>query len=219
MLFGYELEFFCINKRGEIVVPKPALHGYTDGGGILLEARGKPYDHPKLAEASLRLQITELKKVARNVRRRLLLANEGDVSPRSLAYARQHKKYFEHEASFTAFERFRNPVELKRFDAGHYKAGLHIHLSQPEYGSDSKRFVPFDMIYPVRLLDQEFADVIHEAGRHPGAYKMKNYGVEYRSLPATVKLSDVTRVLCKMLAPREFEAYPDNQIPDDEDEL
>src|SRR5882724_5503075 len=93
MLFGYELEFFCINKRNEIVVPKPELHGFTDGGGILLEARGEPMAHPGLAEASLRLKIAGLKKATRQARRRLMLADEGDVSPRSLAYARQHKKF------------------------------------------------------------------------------------------------------------------------------
>jgi len=218
MLFGYELEFFCINKRNEIVVPKPELHGFVDGGGILLEARGEPMPHPRLAEASLRLKIADLKYQTRKAKRRLLLADEGDVSPRSLAYARQHKKYFQTEATFTPWERFRNPVTLTHPNPGHYRAGLHIHLSKPD-GYDPKKFTPFDIIYPVRLLDQEFANLILGANRHLGAYRMQDYGVEYRSLPATTKLSDVTRVLCKMLEPREFEAYPDSQIPDDEDDL
>jgi len=217
MLFGYELEFFCINKRNEIVVPKPELHGFTDGGGILLEARGEPMAHPGLAEASLRLKIAELKKATRQARRRLMLADEGDVSPRSLAYARQHKK-FAGDGTFTPYERFRNPVTLVHPNPGHYKAGLHVHFSQPD-SYDAKKFVPFDYIYPIRLLDQAFETIIQAANRHPGAYRNQPYGLEYRSLPATTRLSDVTRVLCKMLAPREFEAYPDSQIPDDEDEL
>jgi hypothetical protein len=216
MLFGYELEFFCINKRGEIVVPKPELSGFVDAGGILLEARGEPMPHPKLAEASLRLKIAELKKIVRKARRRLLLADEGDVNPRSLVYARSHKKDFDDVTPI--YERFRNPVRLRHRQPGHYKAGLHVHLSKPDEYNKGK-FLPFDLIYPVRLLDQEFHEYIREAHRHPGAYRMQDYGLEYRSLPATIRLGDVTRALCKMLAPREFEAYPDSQIPDDEDEL
>ena len=148
-----------------------------------------------------------------------MLADEGDVKPRSLTYARTHKKDMDFEFSFaTGFQRFRNPVKLAHHKPGHYKAGLHVHFSKPD-SYDAKKFLPFDIIYPIRLLDQEFEEVIDEAGRHPGAYRIQEYGVEYRSLPATTRLGDVTRVLCKMLNPREFEAYPDSEIPDDEDDL
>lgn len=219
MLFGYELELFCINKRKEIVVPwKPDFHSYRDGDGILLEARGEPLNHPKLAEVSLKLAIEKLSKIARTAKRGLLLAAEGDVDPRSLHYARAHKKFYGQAVQAT-FERYRNPVVLKHNDPGHYKAGLHIHFSQPDPVTAGK-YIPFDILYPIRLLDQEFADVIAAAGRHPGAYRMKvPYGFEYRSLPATVSLKQVTKVLLKMLEPREFEMYPDSKIPDNEDDL
>lgn len=220
MLFGYELEFFCVNKAGDIVVPRPELSDYVDGAGILLEARGEPFNHPKLAELSLRMKIAELKKAVRKAKRQLMLADEGEVSPRSLAYARAHKKL--NSGPEYVWERFRNPVRLRHRQPGHYKAGLHIHFSRPHDYKDEdgeERYLPFDTIYPVRLLDQEFRDVIREARRYPGAYQMKPYGLEYRSLPATTRLSDVTRVLTKMLAPREFEAYPDSNIPDSEDDL
>jgi hypothetical protein len=215
MLFGYELEFFCLNKHGDIVVPKAELQEFCDGGGVLLEARGEPFSHPVLAEASLKLAIQKLRKAVQKARRRLLLADEGDVLPRSLAYARTHKKFDDENRGF---ERFRNPVKLKHKDPGHYKAALHVHFSQPDT-YDNKKFVPFDMCYPIRLLDQEFEDIIKKAKRYPGAYEMKPYGMEYRSLPASVSVRDVTKVLLKMLKPREFEAYPDNEIPDDEDDL
>jgi hypothetical protein len=215
MLFGYELEFFCLNKNGDIVVPKSELQQFCDGGGVLLEARGEPFNHPVLAEASLKLAIAKLKKAVKNARRRLLLADEGDVLPRSLAYARSHKKLDEGNEGF---ERFRNPVKLKHRDPGHYKAALHVHFSQPN-AYDPKKFEPFDMLYPIRLLDQEFENTVKSAGRYLGAYKIKPYGMEYRSLPATVRIGDVTKTLLKMLLPREFEAYPDSEIPDDEDDL
>jgi hypothetical protein len=215
MLFGYELEFFCLNKHDDIVVPKDELQQFCDGGGVLLEARGEPFNHPALAEASLKLKIQELKKATRRARRWLWLANEGDVSPRSLAYARQHGKFKDNEEGF---ERFRNPVKLRHREPGHYKAALHVHFSQPDV-YDPKKFLPFDILYPIRLLDQEFEKVIKKAGRHLGAYQMKPYGFEYRSLPASVPIRDVSRTLLKMLQPREFEAYPDSSIPDDEDDL
>lgn len=215
MLFGYELEFFCLNKHDDIVVPKPELSQFCDGGGVLLEARGEAFNHPMLAEASLKLAIQKLRKAVRQARRRLLLADEGDVSPRSLAYARQHKKFEDREEGF---ERFRNPVKLVHKDPGHYKAALHVHFSQPD-SYDPKKFLPFDIVYPIRLLDQEFEKLIREAKRHPGAYQIKPYGMEYRSLPATVPIRDVSKTLLKMLQPREFEAYPESFLPDNEDDL
>lgn len=215
MLFGYELEFFCINKRDEIVVPKSELRQYCDDGGILLEARGEAFNHPRLAETSLKLAIEKLRKAVRQVKRRLLLADEGTVSPRSLIYAKSNKNW---EESEPVFERFRNPVRLEHHFPGQHKAGLHVHFSQPD-PNNAQRFSPFDMLYPIRLLDQEFESVIRAANRHPGAYQIKSYGMEYRSLPASVPLRTVTKTLLKMLQPREFEAYSDNTIPDDEDEL
>jgi len=41
----------------------------------------------------------------------------------------------------------------------------------------------------------------------------------HRSLPATIPLAQVTKPLEGLLKPREFEAYPDNRIPEDEDDL
>jgi hypothetical protein len=216
MLFGYELELFVTNKKGDVVVPRPELSSVVDGGGILVEARSLPMPHPKLAEASLKIKLKELYKLVRKNKRGLLLSNEETVSPASLRYARTHKKSYDFDEP--VFERFRNPVKLVHRKPGQYQAGLHIHFSKPS-SYDAKKFEVFDILYPIRLLDQEFEEEIKAAHRHPGAYQMKDYGVEYRSLPATIKLSKVTKVLEKMLAPREFEMYPDNEIPDDEDEL
>lgn len=216
MLFGLEQEFFVVNKKGLVVVPRPELHRFLDGGGILVEARGEAQKHPALSLTSLMLQREALKVAVKKAKRTLLLANEADVSPASLQYARREKK--EGDFDTPVFERYRNPVVLTHDEPGHYRAGLHIHLSQPD-PYDPKRFQPFDMIYPVRLLDQEFAEEIEASGRHPGAYRLKDYGVEYRSLPATIDLKKVVKVLGKLLAPREFEAYADHQIPDDEDDL
>jgi hypothetical protein len=216
MLFGLEQEFFVVNKKNAIVVPREALSPFMDGGGILVEARSEPQTHPALALVALKLAQAKLKKAVRKEKRWLKLLSQGQVSPASLRYAQAHKKGF--NPNERVFERFRNPVKLDFKRPGVYLAGLHIHLSQPDtYNKD--RFLPFDLIYPVRLLDQEFAREIRLSGRLPGAYQMKPYGVEYRSLPATVDLKKVVKVLVKLLEPREFEMYPDNEIPDDDDDL
>jgi hypothetical protein len=214
MLFGFELEYFVINKKNQVVVPREELSSFLDAGGILVEARGEPQKHPALALVALKLKYAVLNKAVRKAKRRLLLAPRAKVTPASLRYAQSHKKGFNPEAA-PIFERFRNPVKLEHRIPGVYQAGFHVHFSQPD-PYDPKRNMPFDMVYPIRLLDQEFAREIHLAGRLPGAYQIKPYGFEYRSLPATVNQKKLVKVLCKMLAPREFEMYPDNEIPDDD---
>jgi hypothetical protein len=109
-----------------------------------------------------------------------------------------------------AEERFRNPVLLHHHDPDHYTAGFHVHFSQPDPYATGK-YVPFDMVYPIRLLDEAFTRDIQRSNRYPGAYRMKDYGFEYRSLPAAIKISDVTRVLLAMLEPRVVEAYDEDE--------
>ena len=58
-------------------------------------------------------------------------------------------------------------------------------------------FVDMPMI--IRTLDDEFKDVIDKTKRVTGAYEVKEYGFEYRSLPANVDLGKVAEVCRKLL--------------------
>lgn len=224
MKFGLELEFFVVNKHGDFVVPPVGMRHYIDGGGLLVEARSKPMESPALAVASLKEAIKSLKKLAKANRRKLVLQNEAQICERSIRYAAASRKKDFDENSRPVFERFRNPVVLEALPPGVRRAGLHVHFSHTLLVANSRGGIEeqhpyFDGIYPVRLFDQEFAEEIQRSGRLPGAYRNKSYGLEYRSLPATIDLKKVELVMGKMLQPREFEAYPDNKIPDDEEDL
>lgn len=208
MLFGYELEFFVVNRKGKVVVPPDELHYFKDGGGVLVEARGEPMSHPKLAETSLKLALERLKKAVRKEKLTLLLTNESEIDPCSLRKAHCKKSLM---CRRVVEERFRNPVVLEHFDPDHYLAGFHVHFSQKEFD----KYVPFDMVYPIRLLDEAFGKEIIKSGRYPGAYRMKPpYGFEYRSLPAKINIPSVTKVLLAMLEARPLEVMQE----DDEDD-
>jgi hypothetical protein len=65
-------------------------------------------------------------------------------------------------------------------------AGFHVHFG------DSRQI---DMPFWIVLLNRHFCVDIGLAGRRRSQYRMKPYGFEYRSLPATIRPCEVTACL------------------------
>ena len=192
---GYELEYFA-TKKGEVVVPcSRHFYNVLDAGRLLVEARSKPFPHPRLALTSLLMEIERLRTLAHQKQIKLWRGDERDISPTKIREAMQYKcssmKYTPEAEEFMA------DVKLTHFDPRHYKAGLHVHFSD-KYPASCGHFTPVNMPRYIKALDTAFASDIKRAGRHIGAYRMKTYGFEYRSLPATVSLTQLTTVLSKI---------------------
>jgi hypothetical protein len=93
MKFGYELEFFVVDRKGNIAVPPETLGRFHADGHVLVEARGEALSHPKLAEASLKLKIEELRKAVRKEGLKLLLQNEAEITPQAIRKALCKEQY------------------------------------------------------------------------------------------------------------------------------
>jgi hypothetical protein len=198
MKFGFELEFFLKDKKGAIVLPDYSWN--RDGGGILVEARGEPDNSPILAKTRLEIAITALKKKAKEKNLKLVLANKVYCDAKTIHLAQKGKNLS------GEVEKFVYPTTLKHRSPGEHFAGLHVHFSDTtDYievtkgknpsGYKNTKHSLFDMFKWVKVLDREFGNEILNAGRYKGAYKMKNYGFEYRSLPAQIKLDKVVEVI------------------------
>ena len=184
-MYGFEQEFF-IKKDGKYVF---------DWVGTPLskaEARSEPHRYHHNAIWLLHAAIDTLKKNA--ARNKLTLVN---IAYTQLPLALTKTALREHG---------KGPRDYKNMYGKFYadkdtlsRAGLHIHFGTEDeysYGKSSwkcPRLV--DLPYIVRQFDIAFKDEIADAKRLPGEYALKLHGFEYRSLPATVDLDKVERVL------------------------
>lgn len=207
MRFGFEKEFF-VQKKGKVILPPHNMA--KDGGGILAEARGLPDDIPALAFARLEHAVKQLQKTAKESQVKLICRNSVICDAKLLHMAVKHKNLS------SDIERFAYPTELRLNKPGEHRAGLHIHFSdthenlkvgkgsREHYAYKDTQHRIFDMFLWIKVLDREFEREILQAGRYKGAYKMKPYGFEYRSLPATVSLDKVVSVLEQILEGKMF---------------
>ena len=76
------------------------------------------------------------------------------------------------------------------------RAALHIHFSDTYTDAKGDKHCRImDMPKIIQKLDGAFKKEIKEAKRLPGFYEMKPHGFEYRSLPCSVDLDEVVKVL------------------------
>ena len=189
--FGFESEFFVL-KDGKPVLASglPA-----DACGYLAEARSKPDGDPTMA-AYLHLAAEDLlARQAKELGLTLVKADTLDIPRETL---RQWMRRFG-----------KNPAKSYFMGGGCYRntnprAGLHVHFSSTETIVDKEgrtRVIAKQLNIPriIFLMDRAFKPIIKASKRIPGEYELKNYGFEYRSLPATVNPLDVVPVLQEIL--------------------
>lgn len=185
MTFGFEREFFVLKPEqgGEDIVVVAADHNLPhDGCGYLAEARGRP--HWCALDAAFSLLADEHTLRGRATRDGLKLSPESRKLNRKFKFDAMRKFGKQPQTDFSMSRRW-NSTALSY-------AGLHIHFGSELKYTDKdgrERTAGAGLINIPRIimaLDKEFATVIKAAKRVPGLYKLKDWGFEYRSLPATL---------------------------------
>jgi len=225
---GFEKEYFLENKKKELVID-PARYGYeTDNLGVLVEVRGKPDVTVADALASLLAKEIVAKARASAKGWTLVEKNFRKLSDEEILRITD-KYHNMLSDKLKSIKRNKSSRVEKSFKITRLTAGLHIHFSKEtreqvelvnittnvnstnkdgEVNQDSKIKVHYkdivantflDMPLIIRTLDEAFAKVIKKSGRTAGAYEMKDWGFEYRSLPNTVSLEKVAGICNKIL--------------------
>lgn len=213
LTYGLELEYFVQDSDSkEFVLANRSLP--TDACGYLVEARSEPHADPLIARHLLAAATEKLRVDAAEEGQSIVLANTADL-PKELRRV--------------ALRRFgKNPAKAFFAHGGAYRssvprAGLHIHFgskTKHHYGDKGQSFeytVPLNVPRIIWFLDEAFRAEIKAAKRVLGEYELKPYGFEYRSLPATIDLTKVVKVLQTLKD--DPEAMPDDvDLCDDEGE-
>lgn len=212
--YGFECEYwvFDVNNLGTpIIVPKSLP---SDECGFLAEVRGEPHSDPLTAAYLFLAEEDRTRMKASNfVAGKCILSTENPT--------RQLTPEFKREA-LRRFGKGAYPHERGNLWGKDYsprdkmsRAGLHVHFSDTKVIEhkrpidcrhcgkrinetlDYKEEIPQqqDMVKIIQTLDRAFASQIKEAKRIPGCYELKTHGFEYRSLPASVSVVEVAKVI------------------------
>lgn len=188
MKYGFEREFFVGQGGNLVLCPMSIAH---DDCGFLAEARGLPQNDPLEAAFSLEAAEYKLEQAAAEAKVELVLMDNTKLSPAvKLAALQKYGKSAIPTSRGNVYGRF------MPFSRSLQHAGLHLHMSDTFPGKEASRL--FDFVTIIQKLDKAFAVEIKAAKRAPGYFEMKAWGVEYRSLPATVDPKRVADVLSKV---------------------
>lgn len=199
--FGFEQEFFVKDIDKSYCIATSLPH---DDCGYLAEARGQQHEDPRSARHLLRTAVEKLHTQA--IEKRLSLHLHALVNDMPKEFRRVMLRRFG-----------KNPSQAFFAHGGSYRntnprAGLHIHFGTErriegfikdgsEYRSHTWTVVePLNVPRIIWMLDDAFRKEIKAAKRVLGEYEPKDWGFEYRSLPADIDLDKVVVVLEKIKA-------------------
>lgn len=208
--FGLEREYFVRDQRtGQFTLATTLPH---DACGYLAEARSEPHTDPLVCRHLLNAAHERLDAQAVRAGLALVLAPTVELP---------------NEFRRTCLRRFgKNPSKAyfmtgRTYTHSQPRAGLHVHFGSMQTFSYGRGEAAGTFTYSGQLnlpriiwfMDRAFRDGIKAARRVPGEYELKDYGFEYRSLPADVSLDKVVRVLQALSAdpdssPDQFVARP-----------
>jgi hypothetical protein len=207
MRFGFEREYFISVAKDRMDVDSDSMLYCLcppelphDECGYLAEARGLQQDNPRLAAFALLAEESRMRDKAKKLGVDLLLVDtvKLPVTLRREAL-RLHGKEQYPSSRFNMYGKDLPPND--RWD----RAGLHVHFSNEEVrtfnGCKECRPVTYTIAgmvnipFIVHTLDKAFEKQIKAARRLPGFYELKPYGFEYRSLPTTVDVVEVARIV------------------------
>jgi hypothetical protein len=199
MRFGFEYEEFITERDESPAHPKVVLvpDGFPkDDCGWLIEYRGNPHEDAFQAVGSLKAEMTRVRDRFNEEHPDLRLMGSRmpfTRVPRTL-------KLLSRRTNTKGLLQYQNLYGRK--PTTYDTAGLHISITKEEcyYNKDGGREhvynVPWDYAQFVRFMDKKYAKEIKEAKRVPGFYELKYDGrFEYRSLPITINLWELARVL------------------------
>jgi hypothetical protein len=203
MKYGFELEAFIFHGRESVPCLVPNGLPY-DECGWLVEIRSEPNEDITNALYLLRAETEKVEAKANALGYTLVYKPLLEV-PRDLKVqaSRKHGKGLINYRNIYGFETHRNSTKLQT-------ASLHVSVTNKRtfnYDTVSEKGVVHrNNLFPYRefidhaklisTLDREFKKEILDAKRNPGFYEVKCDGrIEYRSLPNTVSLQKLGRVL------------------------
>lgn len=192
--YGFELELFLINRKGELVSPLTiGLANYVDGSGVQLEVRGTPNEDIYEAYYSV---IAQLEKLKLRLPKGIKPAVGVDWFPKNEQAVREQRKALRIKAGDKDIAYYNingSPDELatREKTIANFSAGLHLHISKISHyiarDGGKMSYTPlFDFISLFHRIEKEFETDMLEAERVLGFYEMKPWGVEYRSLPSSL---------------------------------
>ena len=189
--FGFEREFFVVDRTTEELALPPSILP-LDGCGMLAEARSKPFPDPYEAACSLQYEVSRMERALDHDSQGLCfldlaccVAWPDKVMRRKARQSREYTKGPDTSQNLYGYESH----AITEDDLSCLTAGLHVSVRRNDGGI-------FDFPQLIRLLDVEFRDVIRTSGRSQGFYRIMNDGrVEHRSLPQSVDIMEVAKVL------------------------
>lgn len=190
--FGFEREYFVF-ARDELVLP-PRVHIPHDG--VLAEARGVPDYSPIVAAYALLAEEHRMKKALPSEYRLDTLPTFKVSREMRIENARTEVKGLVHYQNLYGHKRHRHKQS-------EMTAGLHVSVTRSQSTvisigpkcskcdhaerTSQEINIMFDFARFVRIMDEEFKEIIKDSSRRPGFYEIKADGrVEYRSLPTSV---------------------------------
>ena len=187
--YGIEVEYF-VEKDGEIqIIPNLNLGLATDEFPVLGEVRSYIRDAAYLAVADIKWQWLEIhdRLEGRGLKLSQICSTKlTDKIYKELMKVDFHKGGMKEENLYG---------KTKKVNLRLITAGTHIHFSDgTEVGKEEKHIVYKQLDIPkmVRQLDHRFQEEIIAAYRQIGWYELKEHGFEYRSLPGTINLDDLS---------------------------
>ena len=228
---GLEKEFFLVDAKGEPValvnpvtvdtVPE-RLPLSADDCGMLVEARGKPFESPCEAVFSLMADVHRLEMEVVNLNPRLpqvgqKIAGKDPIFVAPLKLDETPIMKVARSMRLVAQRVFTKPTTKYRNLYGYadhrqslaeQTAGIHVSFTCPveatlhdKMNGYKRTFnLNFDWAQIFIALDHAFEGEIAAARRRPGFYEMKHDGrVEYRSLPSNVDLNKLIQVLSEIV--------------------
>lgn len=220
--FGFELEL--VVKKGKAVVMPPTGFP-TDGCAVLVEARGKPSSDPLTAAFSLLEEIERLgaqlppkhrleridsfpigelaEAVARTSRKEPVqqhciydpAAFQHTPKEEGMVYAGLHTHFSNLRKVHTGMVPSKYLQELVLLL---HEGAIRVEeFTRRQHSEGTVNEVAGLLNIPriVQQMDAAFEAEIKASNRKPGFYEMKHYGFEYRSLPATINIMKVVKVL------------------------
>ena len=192
---AFERELFVTCKGGDY--KNLYSLGYpTDGNPYLLEIRGKQAGTALEAKYNM-LHLQEFEQ------QRLRKAGyDIDFDTNAIVLDRAERAELRRQEIKSPMQQYRIGGGIRLPRAGVVTAGLHVHFDNGfersrccSRVSRSIEASPVNIPRIVYVLDKAFWNEILKAGRQPGLYEMKPYGFEYRSLPTTVDIDRLVKVL------------------------
>ena len=179
---GYEVEFWLLDKKAQIVMPND--YGFPiDEFGFLVEIRTHAHRNcESLLDELNRLTLAH-KAQAKSLGLRLVLQPRRFMG-KSLINCLSIKYHWDTLPDLTA--NIYSTVSRSHatgIDSEYGTAGVHIHFSRHNRKGHRVQ-LPLKRI--VMGMDARFNEKIAYSGRVHGEYEIKPYGFEYRSLPSTV---------------------------------